>query len=311
MWKTLALSDIDLNEKISNSQEKPELGTKENPIKFISNNTNNGLLELLKKRAERQGIYIDIRALKSGESTLDMMYENSVDLSYGMTLLSLVDQNAKYSYDIVPVGSFNAPKLNLYGNYNAGIKDISDIKNGDTILLPEEFYSTARSLCYLNYLELITLKTEFNAYSDISDVDISKSKVKLEIPNTGTNVLDIFQGQNSENTNYSAAFLDNKNISGLRKNYQNNVIDMGIPDDFDSRRELLYPYVGIFYAPQYLQKNEAISRLIQLFYNDEVIHNYMENYIVGKFDKKGNYVDFMDVDILTNYMRDLESLKAK
>ena len=62
--------------------------------------------------------------------------------------------------------------------YSTKVKDIKDLKQGDTVTIPNDETNQARAIGVLKAAGLVTLKGDWTAFSTPAYIDEAKSKVK-------------------------------------------------------------------------------------------------------------------------------------
>ena len=78
--------------------------------------------------------------------------------------------------DLQPIGGTAIYPL---GVYSTKVKDIKDLKQGDTVTIPNDETNQARAIGVLKAAGLVTLKGDWTAFSTPAYIDEAKSKVKV------------------------------------------------------------------------------------------------------------------------------------
>ncbi|TFJ77747.1 MetQ/NlpA family ABC transporter substrate-binding protein [Carnobacterium maltaromaticum] len=157
-------------------------------------------------------------ALKNGD----------IDLNAFQHVAFLEDFNKNNDADLTPIGfTFVSP----LGIYSEKIKDIKDLKDGDSIAIPNDVTNGGRALLLLQALDLIKLDTKA-ASPTVNDITENTKNIQikeLDAAQTARSLQDVAAAV--VNTNYAvdagfspkkdALYLDTDNISEVKDIYKN------------------------------------------------------------------------------------------
>ena len=157
-------------------------------------------------------------ALKNGD----------IDLNAFQHVAFLEDFNKNNDADLTPIGfTFVSP----LGIYSEKIKDIKELKDGDSIAIPNDVTNGGRALLLLQALDLIKLDTKA-ASPTVNDITENTKNIQikeLDAAQTARSLQDVAAAV--VNTNYAvdagfspkkdALYLDTDNISEVKDIYKN------------------------------------------------------------------------------------------
>ena len=191
-------------------------------------------------------------ALDSGE----------LDLNEFQHLLYLANYNVSNKKDLQPIGGTAIYPL---GVYSTKVKDIKDLKQGDTVTIPNDETNQARAIGVLKAAGLVTLKGDWTAFSTPAYIDEAKSKVKvtpLKAEQVATTLKDPTIAAGVINNDYVAdAGLDPKDAI-----YQD-----------DAESEEARPYINVWVARKADVNNETYKKLVSIYQQKDVLDALQEN----------------------------------
>ncbi|MFS2241873.1 MetQ/NlpA family ABC transporter substrate-binding protein [Microbacterium sp. OR16] len=206
------------------------------------------------KAAKDEGIEIELVDFGSYELPNPALTEGEIDLNQFQHVIYLAQYNEAAGEDLVAIGSTQTYPLGLY---SSKYDDVKDIAEGDTVAVPDDASNQARGLLVLQSAGLIELKDGGSPFSDLSDIDEAKSKVKvtaLEAALTPEALPDV-----------AAAIINNDFVeeAGLK-------FDDALFTD-DASDPAAAPYVNIFASRADDADNETYLKLIEIFQTDEAV----------------------------------------
>ena len=143
--------------------------------------TNPGVHEEILTRAaeilERKGITIEIDPYNDYVTPNFLLDAGEVDANYFQHEAFLNDFNLRQDMNLVSVCSVHFEPLGIYPGQK---KSLSELKEGDIILIPEDRTNMGRALLLLQNIDLITLKDN-GTEDNYSLSDISKNPYGLKI----------------------------------------------------------------------------------------------------------------------------------
>lgn len=133
---------------------------------------------------KEEGINLEIVQFSDYVTPNNALNSGEIDLNSFQHHIYLNTELEQYGYAIEPVGYTFIIPLNLYSHK---VSDVSGIKDGDVIAIPDDVTNGGRALKVLAAAELITLKSDagFNPTVD----DIESYKVNFEIKELKANTI--------------------------------------------------------------------------------------------------------------------------
>jgi len=219
------------------ANESSAKGSKGNPVKIGVVGATNPEWVKFKQDAEKAGIYVDIVDFQDYTSENPALDSGELDLNEFQHLLYLANYNVSNKKDLQPIGGTAIYPL---GVYSTKVKDIKDLKQGDTVTIPNDETNQARAIGVLKAAGLVTLKGEQVATT-------------LKDPTIAAGVI---------NNDYVAdAGLDPKDAI-----YQD-----------DAESEEARPYINVWVARKADVNNETYKKLVSIYQQKDVLDALQEN----------------------------------
>ena len=177
--------------------------------------------------------------------------EGELDLNQFQHIVYLADYNVSAGEDLTPIG---ATAIYPLGLYSTKYDSVEDIPAGETVAVPNDASNQARALLVLQSAGLVELKSGGTIFSDLADIDESKSEVKvtaLEASLTPTSLPDV-----------AAAIINNDFVEDAGLTFED-----AIAQDDPSDPNAL-PYVNIFATRAEDADNETYLKLVEIFQTD-------------------------------------------
>lgn len=202
--------------------------------------------------AAEEGITVELVDFSSYEQPNPALTEGELDLNQFQHIVYLAQYNEASGEDLTPIGSTAIYPLGLYSQK---YDDVKDIPKGETVAVPDDASNQARALVVLQSAGLIELTDGGTAFSDLSDIDESASKVTvkaLEAALLPTSLPDV-----------AASILNNDFVTQAGLSF-----DDAIAQDDPSDPNAL-PYVNVFVSRAEDTENETYLKLVEIFQTDE------------------------------------------
>ncbi|MQT84397.1 methionine ABC transporter substrate-binding protein [Pseudomonas sp. FSL R10-2964] len=198
------------------------------------------ILELIKPTLAKEGVDLDIKVFTDYVQPNVQVAEKHLDANYFQTLPYLESFNKGKGTNLTTVIGVH---VEPFGGYSKKVKNLSELKDGATIAIPNEGSNSGRALILLQKAGLIELKDPTNAVStpkdiaknphnfkfkelesallprvlDQVDLDMINTNYALEAGlNPGTDAL-IIEGADSPYVNFLVARPDNKDSVAIQK----------------------------------------------------------------------------------------------
>ena len=198
------------------------------------------ILELIKPTLAKEGVDLEIKVFTDYVQPNVQVAEKHLDANYFQTLPYLESFNKGKGTNLVTVVGVH---VEPFGGYSKKIKNLSELKDGATVAIPNEGSNSGRALILLQKAGLIELKDPTNAVStpkdiaknphnfkfkelesamlprvlDQVDLDMINTNYALEAGlNPATDAL-IIEGADSPYVNFLVARPDNKDSVAIQK----------------------------------------------------------------------------------------------
>ena len=198
------------------------------------------ILELIKPTLAKEGVDLEIKVFTDYVQPNVQVDQKRLDANYFQTLPYLDSFNKGKGTNLVTVIGVH---VEPFGGYSKKIKNLSELKDGATIAIPNEGSNSGRALILLQKAGLIELKDPTNAVStpkdiaknphnfkfkelesamlprvlDQVDLDMINTNYALEAGlNPATDAL-IIEGADSPYVNFLVARPDNKDSPAMQK----------------------------------------------------------------------------------------------
>ena len=205
------------------------------------------------KAAADAGISIELVDFTGYEQPNPALTQGDLDLNQFQHVIYLAQYNVSAKEDLVPVGATAIYPLSLY---STKYTSVDDIKEGETVAVPNDASNLARSLLVLQSAKLIELADGGSPFSTIDDV-LPESKVKvttLEASLTPTSLPDV-----------AAAIINNDYVTdaGLTAD---DAIATDDPTDVSAQ-----PYINIFAARADDKDDKVLLELVDIFQKTKAV----------------------------------------
>ena len=198
------------------------------------------ILELIKPTLAKEGVDLEIKVFTDYVQPNVQVAEKHLDANYFQTLPYLESFNKGKGTNLTTVIGVH---VEPFGGYSKKVKNLSELKDGATIAIPNEGSNSGRALILLQKAGLIELKDPTNAVStpkdiaknphnfkfkelesallprvlDQVDLDMINTNYALEAGlNPATDAL-IIEGADSPYVNFLVARPDNKDSAAIQK----------------------------------------------------------------------------------------------
>ncbi len=181
------------------------------------------------KRLKDQNINLKIVEFTDYNQPNEALTNGDVDLNAFQHVAFLNNYNTDNNGDLVPIGFTFVSPLGLYSDK---VTDYKDIKDGDSIAIPNDVTNGGRALQLLAAIDLITLKKDAGDSPTVADIEKNPLNLKIEeldAAQTARSLSDVTAAV--VNTNYAvdsgltpkkdALYLDTDNLSDVKDIYKN------------------------------------------------------------------------------------------
>jgi D-methionine transport system substrate-binding protein len=207
-----------------------------------------------KNEARKQGIDLDVVDFADYTQPNPALAQGEIDINQFQHIVYLADYDVANDQDLVPVGSTAIYPLGLFSKKYTSV---DDIKQGETVAVPDDDTNQARGLLVLQSAGLIKLKGGGSIFSTIADVDTAASKVKVKAIKadlTPTSLPDV-----------AAAIVNNDFVEKAGLKFSDAIAQ----DDPSDPKAL--PYVNIFAVRAKDKDNPTYKKLVGIYQNSQKV----------------------------------------
>ena len=223
-------------------------------VKIGVNGSDGAQWPILKEKAAKEGIEIELIEFQDYTLPNNALAQGEVDLNAFQHFSFLAQYVNESGEDLVPIGSTVFAPL---GIYSEKIKDVSEIKEGDKIAIPDDPSNQARALRLLESAGLITLTDDFGLFGDPSK--IAENPLNLEI-------IPMQAQQTPRVLPDVAASIINNGVAGQAGfSPAEDPIFKESGDD-----ENIYPYINLIAARAEDKDNEVYKRIVELYQEEDI-----------------------------------------
>lgn len=208
----------------------------------------------LQEEAEKEGIDLEVVDFADYAQPNPALTEGEIDINQFQHIVYLADYNVSNKQDLVPVG---ATAIYPLGLYSQKVDSVEELKQGDTVVVPDDDSNQARGLLILQSAGLIKLKDGGSIFSTLADIDKDASKVKVKAIKadlTPTSLPDV-----------DAAIVNNDFVEKAGLKFSD-----AIAQDDPSDPNAL-PYVNIFAVRAEDKDNKTYQKLIEIYQNSKPV----------------------------------------
>ena len=135
------------------------------------------ILELVKPTLAKEGVDLEIKVFTDYVQPNVQVAEKRLDANYFQTLQYLENFNKGKGTNLVTVVGVH---VEPFGGYSKKIKNISELKDGATVAIPNEGSNSGRALLLLQKAGVITLKDPTNALATPKDIASNPKNLKFK-----------------------------------------------------------------------------------------------------------------------------------
>lgn len=228
------------------------LGTKDNPVKIGVVGEDTEVWDGVIARLQEQDIYAELVTFTDYNQPNEALLSGDLQLNSFQHQRFLDNFNKEKGSNIVSIGDTVLAPLGLY---SSKIKDVSEIKNGDRIAIPDDISNGSRALILLQTAGLI--KVNGQAGDDLTKDYITENPLNLEIialdaSQTARSLDDVTAAAINNGMAIDAGYIPTKDAFFLE------------PVDDNSK-----PYINIIATKEENKDNEVLKKIAQAYQTDE------------------------------------------
>ncbi|GEN30919.1 D-methionine transport system substrate-binding protein [Cerasibacillus quisquiliarum] len=223
-------------------------------VKIGVNGADGELWPKLKEKAAKENIEIELIEFQDYTLPNNALAQGDLDMNAFQHIAFLGQYVKESGEDIVPIGSTMLAPMGLYSEK---IEDVSELKKGDKIAIPDDPANQARALRLLETAGLITLADDFGMFGDPSQ--ISDNPLNLDIiPMTAQQTPRVLPDV--------AASIINNGIAG-QAGFSPNEDPIFKEEATD---ESTHPYVNVLAVRGEDKDNETYLKIVELYQEADI-----------------------------------------
>jgi D-methionine transport system substrate-binding protein len=230
--------------------EKTSEGKESTTVKLGVSGTDTRIWDFVAKKAEKEGINIEIVSFSDYVAPNTALAEGEIDVNAFQTVAYFDVFIKEHKLDLVPIAT---TVLAPMGIYSEKYKDVKDIPDGAKIALPNDASNQGRALLLLQEAGLIELPEDFNANGDLNQIKENPKNIEF-VP--------VVPAQTPRALPDVAASLINNGIAS----------DAGLSPLEDAifvESETATPYLNIIAVQAKDKDNKTYKRLAELYQSED------------------------------------------
>lgn len=246
--------------------------SKEKTVKIGVTGVDSKVWEVVKEEAKKNGINIEFVEFQDYTAPNNALSEGEIDLN-AFQHFAFLDQFKKdHNLDISVVGTTVFAPL---GVYSEKVKDIKDIKKGETIAIPDDVTNQARALRLLEAGGLIKLSDDFGLFGGPDKIKENKLNLKIkpiDAQQTPRVLPDV-----------AASIINNGVAARAGLNPKDDPIFLE-----DSNSKNVAPYINVIAAQTKDKDNKTYKKIVELYHSDKAKDALKEDTKDGEIAKNLN-----------------------
>ncbi|MEH6994035.1 MetQ/NlpA family ABC transporter substrate-binding protein [Neobacillus drentensis] len=156
--------------------EKTSEGKESTTVKLGISGTDTRIWDFVAKKAEKEGINIEIVSFSDYVAPNTALAEGELDVNAFQTVAYFDVFIKEHKLDLVPIAT---TVLAPMGIYSEKYKDVKDIPDGAKIALPNDASNQGRALLLLQEAGLIKLPEDFDANGDLTQIKDNPKNIEF------------------------------------------------------------------------------------------------------------------------------------
>jgi D-methionine transport system substrate-binding protein len=246
------------------AEEKTSEGKESTTVKLGVSGTDTRIWDFVAKKAEKEGINIEIVSFSDYVAPNTALAEGEIDVNAFQTVAYFDVFIKEHNLDLVPIAT---TVLAPMGIYSEKYKDVKDIPDGAKIALPNDASNQGRALLLLQEAGVIELPKDFDPNGDLTQIKENPKNIEF-VP--------MVPAQTPRALPDVAASVINNGIAG----------DAGLSplqDGIFVESETATPYLNIIAVQAKDKDNKTYKRLAELYQSEDTAEFIEKEY-------KGNMI---------------------
>ncbi|MFS0775190.1 MetQ/NlpA family ABC transporter substrate-binding protein [Neobacillus sp. 3P2-tot-E-2] len=244
--------------------EKTSEGKETTTVKLGVSGTDTRIWDFVAKKAEKEGIDIEIVSFSDYVAPNTALAEGEIDVNAFQTVAYFDVFIKEHKLDLVPIATTVLAPMGIYSEKH---KDVKDIPDGAKIALPNDASNQGRALLLLQEAGLIELPKDFDPNGDLTQIKKNPKNIEF-VP--------VVPAQTPRALPDVAASVINNGIAG----------DAGLSpleDAIFAESETATPYLNIIAVQAKDKDNKTYKRIAELYQSEDTAEFIEKEY-------KGNMI---------------------
>jgi D-methionine transport system substrate-binding protein len=245
-----ALVGCNKSANTNNAGAEAEAGGDDNKIVIgVSPVPHGEIINGLSEQFKEAGLDVEVVVFDDYIQPNEQLAAGDIDANYfqhGPYLKDFCEQN---KLDLVSIGNVHIEPIALYSDK---IKDISELKDGDEIIIPNDPSNGGRALILLDKIGIIKLKDNTNLLSTENDIAENPNNIKI-VPMEAQNIPNTY-------TDAAAAVINSNYAIGAGLNPNTDALVM---EDIDS------PYANLVAVRKGDENKEKFKKLMEVLHSED------------------------------------------
>lgn len=221
------------------------------------------ILEQAKPILEKEGVKLEVTVFNDYVQPNEVVESGDFDANYFQHVPYMESFNEEKGTHLVDAGKIHYEPFGIYSDKK---KSLDELKDGDTIAVPNDTTNEARALLLLQDNGIITLKEGAGLTATVNDIDKNPKNVKIQ---------ELEAAQVARVADEVAYVVLNGNYA-LEAGYS---VDKDALAHEENDSEAAKTYVNIIAVKKGNEDSEGIKKLVKVLKSDEI-----EDFIEDKYD---------------------------
>lgn len=222
----------------------------------VVGDSTNFIWDIVNENLKDENIIVELQSFSDGTYTNIAQSEGELDLTSFQHHAFLNQEINDKGYDFTAIADTYVAPLNIFSEK---VESVSEIKEGDTILIPNNVTNAGRALIVLDRAGLITVDPEKGNLPTNSDILENPLKLKIEEADPAT-ILQLLPDV--------AAGITNAGI--VQDNGKDPIGDAIFNLEIDPDDEAFAPYINVIVARTEDKDNEIYAKVAKAYLQDNV-----------------------------------------
>lgn len=230
----------------------------------VVGDSTNFMWDIVNENLQDENITVELETFSDGTYTNIALAEDELDLTAFQHHAFLEQEIDDKGYEFTVIADTYVSPLNIFSDK---IDDVSEIQDGDTILIPNNVTNAGRALVVLDRAGLITVDSEKGDLPTTNDISENPQQLKIEEADPAT-IIQLLPDV--------AAGITNAGM--VQDNGKDPVEDAIFHLGIDPQDEAFAPYINVIVARTEDADSDVYAKVAEAFLQDNVKEAIAEEY---------------------------------